>query len=1030
MKAQQTKSSEAAPESSHDADDAIQLDTGEATLQQSQELNVQHSGGGVSGAIHETASKGIAGSGGQLPHFDAIQNSFGRHDVSGVQSFTGGDATSANEAMGSNGYAVTGDGAPKVAFNGAPSLHTAAHEATHAVVGSLTNVSLDGGVGKVGDKYEQHADAVADKVVKGESAEGLIDQMAGGGSAGGASVQHQMATVQFDIKSDLREAMGGWGTDEESIFGRLRRASGKELMSVANDNGLMNELASELSHSEMKQVFRMLPVSVERKLKLAMDGWGTDESFIHETLGGASDEELARIAGNEALVGRLQSELSRDHMLRVLDRLPVTVESKLEMAMGGWGADDAYIHRVLGEATEEERTRIAGNDALVAQLRSELSHDDMTRIFDQLNMSVERKLDLAMDGWGTDEAYIHTTLASATDEELSRVAGNDPLVDRLEGELGDDDLRQVLERLNVHLSRKLNLAMRGWGTDEAYLANSIAAAPPAQVLEVAADETMVARIISELSGPDLDNALVALGTPYLPTGTPTKDAADRYFEALSTGPRRTLADNVITNSNHTPAVLSAFEAYWEVDTATEDANNENSAGTKEPRTAVWGVTILRQVHDHLKDQPPQDARNSVFSTLTLLADSGGATMNSSGNFRLGEESNTLAGTGLAQAASAGDTEVFLYDASAYFIGSGIAIGPQPSADVHQVTARDMATNKITLDNPLSQDYAQGVMVSDGSTNRRSTYGVGTQLRAQAASGQKELVVRDVDVFDAGDSIMVGRGGTQETHTIATKDEANNKYTLQNNLANNQNAFTPVTASDGTGFRRVNWLEAVVRHEIAHSVDTAVGGVTGFTQGLGGWQTGTSFDDWASAMGNPWQTNDGSTISEAEKTAIKNHIDSERGGNGGHALNNGLDATHAINKYWNKGVPVIEAAKPCVQGGKQFWTSPQNVKGYGGNFFTINHYYHQYHYYNESVQTNRVRDYSIFSPAEFFAEVYTVYYEEAGQVADSELGRLVPVASWRNWLTNNIHNRNMDPTSAQDSGNTSGGTGMKTGDSGE
>ena len=59
-----------------------------------------------------------------------------------------------------------------VAFAGTPDLHTAAHEAAH-VVQQRGGVHLKGGVGEAGDTYEQHADAVADKVVRGESAEAL-----------------------------------------------------------------------------------------------------------------------------------------------------------------------------------------------------------------------------------------------------------------------------------------------------------------------------------------------------------------------------------------------------------------------------------------------------------------------------------------------------------------------------------------------------------------------------------------------------------------------------------------------------------------------------------------------------------------------------------------------------------------------------------------------------------------------------------------------------------------------------------------
>lgn len=66
----------------------------------------------------------------------------------------------------------------QIAFKEAPSLELAAHEAAHIVQQQSGKVQLAGGVGKVGDEYEQHADAVAAKVVSGESAQGLLAKYA------------------------------------------------------------------------------------------------------------------------------------------------------------------------------------------------------------------------------------------------------------------------------------------------------------------------------------------------------------------------------------------------------------------------------------------------------------------------------------------------------------------------------------------------------------------------------------------------------------------------------------------------------------------------------------------------------------------------------------------------------------------------------------------------------------------------------------------------------------------------------------
>jgi hypothetical protein len=64
---------------------------------------------------------------------------------------------------------------------------------------------------------------------------------------------------------------------------------------------------------------------------------------------------------------------------------------------------------------------------------------------------------------------------------------------------------------------------------------------------------------------------------------------------------------------------------------------------------------------------------------------------------------------------------------------------------------------------------------------------------------------------------------------------------------------------------------------------------------------------------------------------------------------------------------------------------------------MNMYYPNLRSYNGAMQTQRVRTYQIVPTAEFFAEIYTVTYEDAGRVPEADLGRLVPVGAWRNWI---------------------------------
>ena len=116
----------------------------------------------------------MAGVGGPLPFRTKIQASFGKHEIGNVQAHTGPAAAEAAGDLGARAYAIGN----QVAFAGAPDLHTAAHEATH-VVQQRAGVQLKDGIGRSGDVYERHADAVADLVVAGASAEALLDTMAG-----------------------------------------------------------------------------------------------------------------------------------------------------------------------------------------------------------------------------------------------------------------------------------------------------------------------------------------------------------------------------------------------------------------------------------------------------------------------------------------------------------------------------------------------------------------------------------------------------------------------------------------------------------------------------------------------------------------------------------------------------------------------------------------------------------------------------------------------------------------------------------
>ncbi|HVV87590.1 MAG TPA: DUF4157 domain-containing protein, partial [Kofleriaceae bacterium] len=207
--------------------------------------------------VHAAAADGTRGAGAALPHLDAIQRSFGRHDVSGIRAHTDDAAARGARAMGAEAFA-TGD---HVAFAGAPSLHTAAHEAAH-VVQQRAGVHLKGGVGAEGDDHERHADRVADHVVRGESAEALLDRYSGGGGggAGGAGVQR---LVTEDAMTNAIAVGRGFGDAKDEKPLAAEQASWRDVFSanlerdhvVATYRAIVAKIP-EIRHADVNQLVR------------------------------------------------------------------------------------------------------------------------------------------------------------------------------------------------------------------------------------------------------------------------------------------------------------------------------------------------------------------------------------------------------------------------------------------------------------------------------------------------------------------------------------------------------------------------------------------------------------------------------------------------------------------------------------------------------------------------------------------------------------------------------------------------------
>lgn len=118
-----------------------------------------------------------------------------QQDLGAVRIHTDARAAEAAEAVGARAYTmgqdiVFGRGAYQPGTREGTRL--LAHELAH-VVQQRRGVSIAGGIGRAGDAYERQADAVADAVVAGLPAGGLLSGQPAGAGTGGAALQRQQA---------------------------------------------------------------------------------------------------------------------------------------------------------------------------------------------------------------------------------------------------------------------------------------------------------------------------------------------------------------------------------------------------------------------------------------------------------------------------------------------------------------------------------------------------------------------------------------------------------------------------------------------------------------------------------------------------------------------------------------------------------------------------------------------------------------------------------------------------------------------
>ena len=327
-------------------------------------------GAGSPGKKHGPVEQATQGPAVRLPHADRIQKSFGKHDIGDVQAYIGGDAAKGNEAMGAHAFA-TGN---QIAFKTAPDLHTAAHEAAH-VVQQRQGGKPAGGMGKAGDTYEQHADKVADLVVKGESAEALLDRAPGAGGGKGGGVQFLHGDVDHaKIHPELVASAGGAKTVREAVDQKFGGAARDENF----NNKLKVDFESRLAalilgnaqwvDGPVKAVSQKILAYLKNKATANKSDLNADLLKIAKNLGGTEDKP------NQVFFGRLADRVppeklvadgSIERLLHGEGSLPQQLFAQHQFMDNVWHADGK------GDYWQERKAELLGIAERVApkQLR-------------------------------------------------------------------------------------------------------------------------------------------------------------------------------------------------------------------------------------------------------------------------------------------------------------------------------------------------------------------------------------------------------------------------------------------------------------------------------------------------------------------------------------------------------------------------------------------------------------------------------------------------------------------------------------
>jgi len=377
-------------------------------------------------------------------------------------------------------------------------------------------------------------------------AEELRDELSGGDLQKALKL---LGAGGLTLADKIREAMDGWGTDEDQIFNALDRANASELATIRKDPALIARFEEEFSGADYKLAMAYIDGrgQLAGKLRRAVEGWGTDEQEIWRALEGASREEKDFALAQPALINHLKSDLDAADWLKCerMLRGQLTNVDRIEVALAGWGTDEASLNSALTNLTAAEYSKLP--PSIDSRLEDELSGGDLASAQEILHQKrlqfdadyrdswLERqrselgeeasrsegmsallpeegggqsaigKLKSACAGAGTDDESIWSVLASLSrqEREFIRTYNPDGVLDTLRDDLSEGDYRRALQALGEDATAAkavMREAIEGWGTSERLLYDALSRAAAERAgQEILNDTSLTLRVAKDVT---------------------------------------------------------------------------------------------------------------------------------------------------------------------------------------------------------------------------------------------------------------------------------------------------------------------------------------------------------------------------------------------------------------------------------------------------------------------------------------------------------------------------------------------------